>query len=61
MNQYSRTEPSAAVLGARGVPIEEAGTVREVADRVRLGKAYLKIVETPWGVEFYVVDAGAIA
>lgn len=61
MSQYSRRSIPSSILNARGVPIEEAGAAKEVADRVRQGQAYLKIVETPWGVEFYVVDSGARA
>ena len=48
-----------SVARARGVPIEDAGPAKEVADRVRRGKAFLKIVEAPWGIEFYIVDAEA--
>ena len=45
----------------KAIPIEEAGSAKEVADRVRQGKALLKIVETPWGIEFYIVDSEVIA
>ena len=55
MNQYSRTVFRTSVAGAIGVPIDEAGS--DVAERVKQGKAALKIVETPWGVEFYVLDS----
>jgi hypothetical protein len=41
---------------ACAVPLEEAGSGEEVANRVREGKALLEIVSTPWGVEFYVRD-----
>lgn len=41
-----------------GLPIEVAGSGQEIADKVREGKALLKIVATPWGVEFYVVEVG---
>ncbi len=43
------------------VPIETAGTAREVAEKVKQGKAFLKIVDTPWGVEFYIGERGARA
>lgn len=49
------------IWNARGVPIETAGSAREVADRVREGKALLEIVETPWGIEFYIIESGARA
>jgi len=45
----------------KAIPIEEAGSAKAVADRVRQGKALLKIVETPWGIEFYIVDSEVIA
>ncbi|MDE1852344.1 MAG: hypothetical protein KGI38_01220 [Thaumarchaeota archaeon] len=38
------------------VPLEQAGSGREIAERVRQGKAFLQIVSTPWGVEFYVCE-----
>ena len=57
MNQYSKAGAPASAAGARGIPIEEAGSAKEVAERVRQGTASLEIVSTPWGVEFYVVSA----
>ncbi len=48
-----------SISGARAVPIEAAGSAKEVAEKVRQGKAFLKIVETPWGIEFYVLEAEA--
>ena len=33
------------------VPMEEAGDAGQVAEMVRQGRALLKIVATPWGVE----------
>ena len=44
--------------GTKAVPIEAAGSAREVADRIREGKAVLKVVSTPWGVEFYICEVG---
>ena len=61
MSHYSTQRFTAWVPGARDVPIEEAGSATDVADRVRQGKAFLKIVSTPWGVEFYVCEAGVEA
>ena len=52
----STTEVELAMT--EGVPIERAGSAREIADRIRQGRALLKIVSTPWGVEFYVVGVG---
>jgi hypothetical protein len=57
-NRFEMVVPD-SVWRARAVPIEEAGSAKEVAQRVREGKAFLKIVETPWGIEFYICDAEA--
>lgn len=58
MSQYSVGNVPESLMNARGIPIESAGGAKEVADRVRQGKAFLEIVGTPWGVEFYVVEVG---
>lgn len=42
--------------GQRWTRIEEAGSGKEIAERVRRGKASLRIVESPWGIEFYICD-----
>ncbi len=47
-----------SISGARAVPIEAAGSAEEVANEISQGRAFLKVVETPWGIEFYVVGAG---
>ena len=47
--------PGDVVLGDP-IPLESAGTGREISERVRAGKAVLEIVSTPWGVEFYVCE-----
>jgi len=39
------------------IPIETAGTAKDVADKVRQGKAFLKIGQTPWGVQFYICES----
>lgn len=39
-------------------PLEDAGPAKEIAEKVRQGKASLRIVETPWGVEFYIHEKG---
>ncbi len=57
--ELTAAEVTGPISGARAVPIEAAGGAKEVADKVRQGKAVLKIVETPWGVEFYVVEVEA--
>jgi len=49
-----------SVAMAEGTPIDRAGTAREVADKIRQGRALLKIVSTPWGVDFHVVEVGDI-
>lgn len=53
--QTRDSEPASIkiVLGA-SVPLDDAGTGREIARRVRAGEALLEAVSTPWGVEFYV-------
>ena len=61
MNQRSAAGLPASILNSRGVPMESAGPAREVTERVRRGRAFLKIVETLWEVEFYIVDMGAKA
>ena len=55
-NRFELVGPD-SFWSTKAVPIEEAGSAKEVADRVRQGKAYLKIVETPWGIEFYICEA----
>ena len=54
--EYGKPRVPGPVLLAEGVPMEMAGSGREVADRVREGRALLKVVATPWGVDFYVVE-----
>jgi hypothetical protein len=44
---------------AKAVPLEAARSSKEVAEWVRQGTAILKIVETPWGIEFYICQLGA--
>jgi hypothetical protein len=56
--EYASWEDLGPISRARAVPIEQAGSAKEIADRVRQGKALLKIVSTPWGLEFYVVGVG---
>ncbi|MDG7008455.1 MAG: hypothetical protein JRN06_09485 [Nitrososphaerota archaeon] len=62
MKRTTELEPSPRVPGpillAEGVPIEVAGSGREVADKIRDGRALLKIVAAPWGADFYVVEVG---
>jgi hypothetical protein len=60
MSQHSTQRFPSWVSEARAVPIEQAGSAKEVADKVRQGKAFLKIVSTPWGVEFYICEAGDV-
>ena len=42
--------------GQRWIRIEDAGSGKEIAERVRRGKASLKIVQTPWGIEFHICN-----
>jgi len=58
MSRYSIERLPKSILNTRGVPIEDAGSAKEVAQRVREGKAVLEIVETPWGIEFYIYEVG---
>lgn len=49
----------ASVWVAKPVPIEEAADdMGEVSERIRTGRAFLKVVAFPWGAEFDVCDAG---
>ena len=54
MSQYSERFSTDGTV-TMGVPIDEAG--KDVVERVRKGKAALNIVETPWGIEFFIVDS----
>ena len=45
-------------LPGQDLPMEEAGDVGQVAEMVRQGRALLKIIATPWGVEFYLHREG---
>jgi len=47
--------------GQRWISIEDAGNGKELADRVRRGRASLRIVESPWGIEFYICETVADA
>jgi len=42
--------------GQRWTRIEEAGSGKEIAERVRRGKASLRIFQSPWGIEFFICD-----
>jgi len=57
--QVSKKTIPASVWVASPVPIDQ-GTddVDSIRERILAGKAYLKIVEYPWGVEFDVCSAG---
>jgi hypothetical protein len=55
---YGKARASGSFLSAKEVPIDMAGSGKEIADKIREGCAVLKIVATPWGVEFYVVGMG---
>lgn len=55
--KYATAEVPVPFPEARAVPIEAAGSATEVADQIRQGKAFLKVVESPWGVDFYIVEA----
>ncbi len=62
-NKMCQAEPSetgipAAVLVARPVPIDRGSDdIDSLRERIQAGRAYLEIVEYPWGVEFEVGDA----
>ena len=49
-----------SVARDQGIPLERAGSAEQIAERIREGKALLKVVSTPWGVDFYIVEVGAI-
>jgi len=56
--EYNSSDFLGCVSGARATPIEQAGSGKEIAAKIREGSALLEIVATPWGVEFYVVEVG---
>ena len=56
VNQEMASWIPKSVLDSKGVRIEDAGSSKEVAEWVRQGKAFLKVVETPWGIEFYICE-----
>jgi len=49
-----------SVVRVQDIPLERAGSAEQIAERIREGKALLKVVSTPWGVDFYIVEVGAI-
>ncbi len=61
-NKMNQTEPTrtkvpAAAWVARPVPIDETpDDIDSIQERIRAGRAYLKVSEYPWGVEFDVCD-----
>jgi len=54
-HQRSRLNQSIG-SGQRWIRIEDAGSGKEIAERVRRGKASLRMVQTPWGIEFLICD-----
>ncbi len=57
--QNATAKIPASVLVARPEHIEEMaeGAVDSLAERIRSGRAFLKVVAYPWGVEFDVCSA----
>jgi hypothetical protein len=63
MSQTKETEFATAkvptpVWLARPVPIDQAGSVSDIVSKIESGRAFLKVVAYPWGVEFDVRDGG---
>jgi hypothetical protein len=60
MNQYkhANTRSLASVSVTRPVPIDESPeNLDSIRERIRTGKAFLEVVEYPWGIVFDVVNA----
>ena len=60
-NKMNQTRTAAkdlarTVLVSEPIPIEEVGDVDSVRKKIETGKALLRIVAHPWGVEFAVCD-----
>ena len=57
--QYATSKASESTWPARTVPIDEVpGDMDSLRKRIRSGRAFLRVVEYPWGVEFDVCDRG---
>jgi hypothetical protein len=52
----NQTSAGCSMVSWNHVPLEDAGSGKEIAQKIRDGRALLEIVSTPWGVEFYVCD-----
>jgi hypothetical protein len=53
----ARGAPSAAELESQSFD-EIADDIGRIAERIRAGQAFLKVVAYPWGVEFEVCEEG---
>jgi hypothetical protein len=57
--EYTIANAPSAVRAASQVPAELSGKdIDALREKVRLGRAFLKVVAYPWGVEFEVCEAG---
>lgn len=56
--EFAATKVPASVWVAGPVPLDGAvDDVSEVAEKIRNGRAFLKVVAYPWGVEFDVCES----
>jgi hypothetical protein len=57
--EYAMRKASESTRPARTVPIDEVqGDMESLRKRIQSGRAYLRVVAYPWGVEFEVCDWG---
>ncbi len=54
--EHAMMRSPASVWVAEPVPIESREDVDSVRERILAGRAFLRVVEHPWGVEFDVCE-----
>jgi hypothetical protein len=55
--QHANTRNLASVSVTRPVPIDESPEDLDlIREKIRTGRAFLKVVEYPWGIEFDVIN-----
>lgn len=48
--------PGSEMVLTGPTPLDDAGQLEEIADKVKGGRALVEVIFFPWGVEFYVRD-----
>jgi len=57
--QHASPQNLHPVSVAKPMPIEESPEdLNSIREKIKTARAFLKVVEYPWGVEFDVVEAG---